>query len=218
MKTSYKNYFKVHYRSTFSEIDIARYRQWFYAQWVIIKKQVSVSKNIRVLEIGSGIGGVYSILKDEGLVDYVGIELDGEVVKFANKHFKKKVFHNISIEDFKDNKKFDVVFAFEVLEHVENPSIVIDKIFDLLKPRGVFCGTSPFPYKKNVLADSTHMFVLHPSNWERLFERSGFSNIKLRSLTFFPLLWRVNKKANINIQFYLPFRNFITTCLIIARK
>ena len=117
-----------------------------------------------------------------------------------------------------DKKKFDYIFAIEVLEHLDNPKEGIAKIHNLLNNQGMFIGTSPYPFKKNIDADRTHNFVLHPENWKRLFLNEGFSNVNLYPMSFFPSLWRISRYVNIKIPFYLPFKHFISTCLIIAKK
>lgn len=218
MKIDYKGYFQDHYLSNGSQSDILRYKRWFCSQWEIIKNKVSVRSSMRVLEIGSGLGGFYSILREEGVVDYLGIELDEYAVVFAKNFFESNVFRHSSIEDFEDEDGFDLIFSFEVLEHVENPSKVIEKIYHLLRPGGVFCGTSPYPYKKNILADKTHISVLHPLNWQRLFENADFSSVHWEPMTFFPFLWRIDPRINIRFSFFLSYKHWISTCLIIARK
>jgi 2-polyprenyl-3-methyl-5-hydroxy-6-metoxy-1,4-benzoquinol methylase len=218
MKNSYTGYFKEHYKSRLSEADVLSYRKWFFAQWKIIQKQVAIKPTLSVLEIGSGLGGVYSFLQEAGIKDYVGIELDREVVDFSNAYFKTDVFRVTSIEDLPTDKKFDLILAFEVMEHIENPSAVLAKVHQLLRPGGVFCGTTPFPFRKNVYADETHLSVLHPANWQRLFNHAHFSNCRLQSMSFFPILWRVSKSINVRLPFYIPFKGFVATCLFIATK
>lgn len=167
--------------------------------------------------MGSGIGGFYSFIKDNNK-KYIGVELDEEAVKFSNNYFDTDAFLNTSIEKLKYEDKFDYVFAFEVLEHLNNPFEAIKQINKFLKKDGIFCGTSPYPYYKNVIPDKTHIFVLHPDNWKRLFLLSGFKEVELYPMTFFPFIWRINKKLNIRIPFYLSFDGFVSTALIIARK
>lgn len=216
MKIKYKNYFKNHYGYTFKEDNLRSYRKWFYSQWNIINKFLKNIENKNCLEIGSGIGGFYQFIN--GCPLYEGIELDNNAVKFANKHWDTSVFSNISLEEYKAKKKFDYVFAFEVLEHLDNPSNSVRKIYNLMNNDGLFIGTTPFPFVKNILADETHLSVLHPENWKRLFFQTGFSEIKIIPLSFLPFLWRVNKNINIRIPFYISFPGFISTCLIIAKK
>ena len=216
MRNNYKNYFKEHYKSTFSKRDILNYQKWFNSQYRYIVSIIKPAGNI--LEIGSGFGGFYSFLSKKEQKNYLGLELDADVVNFANSYFKSKVFLNKSLEEFESKGKFDIVYAFEVLEHLDNPMLGIEKIFNILGNGGMFIGTSPYPYKKNVLADKAHNFVLHPENWKRLFLNNGFKNVEIFPMSFLPYLWRINKNLNIILPFYFPFKYFISTCSIIAKK
>ncbi len=220
MKTSeknpYHNYFKDHYDASFSAVDVEREKKWFACQWRYINSKYKIRPQKKILEIGSGLGGIYKFLEDKSI--YLGIERDPAAVEFTNRFFKTNRFLNYSLESFYTPKKFDLVFAIEVLEHFDDPKTNIKKIHRLLSPEGVFIGTSPYPFRKNVFADKTHNFVLHPENWRRLFLEAGFKKVELYPMSFVPYFWRLNQRWNLVIPFYLPFKNLIATCLIIARK
>lgn len=215
----YRNYFKNQYKVKFSNKDFVDHEKWFSAQWKFIKSDIKLNKNVRVLEIGSAYGGFYKMLKkDFPNVDYVGLELDMKAVEFSKKYFLNENFLNIPIESYNSNKKFDVVFAFEVLEHLEDPRKVMDIVYMLLKNSGYFIGTSPFPYKKNVYADKTHIYLLHPDNWRKLLQETLFSTIKMYPMSFVPYLWRFSRHLNFRLPFYCPLPYFISTSLFVARK
>ena len=215
----YLGYFKKHYHAKLSAEDIESSRKWLYPQWKLIRKNTELSKKSKVLEIGSGLGGFYSYLSqvvESG--SYTGIELDKEAVKFCKNFFKTGNFTNIRIEQFKPKNKFNYIFGFEVLEHLNNPFEIICKICSLLDKSGVFVGTSPYPYPKNVFADRTHRYVLHPVNWIKLFTEAGFKHVVTYPMSFLPFIWRFSKYLNFRLPIYLPFNGFISTTLIIASK
>lgn len=214
-KSLYKGYFRRHYKANFDTRDIENYRKWFYSQWEFINTKIVIKPKSSILEIGSAFGGFYSFLEN---TNYDGIELDKDAVEFANTYFDTKHFVNKSIEDLRENKKFDIIFAFEVLEHLENPLSILEKIYRLLKKGGIFCGTSPFPFYKNIVADLTHLFILHPKNWEILFSKSGFRKIELYPMSFFPIIWRMEPRLNLRLPFYVSFFGFVSTTLIVARR
>ncbi|MFC1649093.1 class I SAM-dependent methyltransferase [Patescibacteria group bacterium] len=218
MNNNYKNYFKRQYKVKFSSTDLENFNKWFYPQWKLINNLVNLSKEQRVLEIGSGYGGLFGLIKQTNFSSYVGLELDSSACSFSNKYFRINNFKNIAIEKYKSTKKFDTIYAFEVLEHLEDPSNAINKIYDLLNTDGLFVGTSPYPFKKNVLADNTHKYVLHPTSWEKLFVSASFSSVELHAMSFVPFVWRLNKYLNFRMPFYVPFKHIISTCLIVAKK
>ncbi len=216
--SDYKDYFKSHYNYNFSKKDIDDYSNWFYAQWNFINNKVPIHADDNILEIGSGIGGFYSFLNKSNKKKYLGLELDKNAVDFANRFFETKVFKNESITDFNNTNTYNIVFAFEVLEHLDYPKQEIEKIHLLLKKNGYFCGTSPYPFKKNIFADKTHVYVLHPENWKRIFFEAGFRSVQTFPMSFLPFVWRINKYLNPRMPMYVPFNYFISTCLIIAKK
>jgi 2-polyprenyl-3-methyl-5-hydroxy-6-metoxy-1,4-benzoquinol methylase len=148
MKNRYHNYFKNHYKSTFSERDIFNYRKWFYSQYHFIESRLKIKPEGNILEIGSGFGGFYSFLSKDKQKNYLGLELDTDSANFANSFFDTEVFLNKSLEEFGVKKVISTIYAFEVLEHLDNPIQCIKKIADLLHNEGTFIGSSPYPYKK----------------------------------------------------------------------
>lgn len=217
-KNIYNNYYKDHYKLALHPKDIQNFKKWFLTQWQIIKKNILLTEDTQILEIGSGIGGVYGLLQNKTAIKYTGLDLDKEAVDFCNKYFSTSSFHATSIEEFKTKEKYTYVLAFEILEHLHDPINVLKKINTLMQPNGTFIGTSPYPYKKNLYADKTHLFVLHPENWKRLFFFNGFTDVMVVPMSFFPFLWRIHPSLNIRIPFYIPIPGFISTTLIIAKK
>ena len=164
--------------------------------------------NAPVLEIGSGMGRLALLLYEAGFSDYTGLEVDPEAQKFSqNLGFKSFNFINQEIKDFakkNSEQRFSSVFCFETLEHLEQPIQDLMAISSLIKEGGLFIGSTPYPFKKNIVSDETHLFVLHPINWKRLFEKCGFEHVIVSAMTFLPYLWRINKKWNFIILFYIP--------------
>lgn len=218
-KDRYRDYYKNHYKVSFSEDDINEWCDWFMGEWKHIRKQLKLKRGMRVLDIGSGSGGFYEILQREGCkFEYVGLDLDPTIVNFANSHFNVRSFKNQKFEDHRPRKKYDLIVAFEVLEHVDNPGEFVERIHQMLNPRGVFIGTTPFPFRKNVVSDATHISVLHPLNWERLFLNAGFKKVSSEPMTFLPGLWRLAPKMNVRIPLYVGLPKLVSTSFIKANK
>jgi SAM-dependent methyltransferase len=202
-----------------STTDLSRSDKWLYPQWKMILTKVDILPRDKILEIGSGFGGFFNYLKRIiPQKNYIGLELDIQACNFCQSYFNSDSFLTTSIENYKPKHKFDKIFAFEVLEHLENPRKVIEKIQHLLVPGGYFVGTSPYPFYKNIVADKTHLYVLHPENWKKLFVEAGFKNVQTYSMSFFPILWRISKFLNPRIPWYIPWSGIISTTLIIAKK
>ncbi|HAO92529.1 MAG: hypothetical protein A2X93_08015 [Deltaproteobacteria bacterium GWC2_56_8] len=91
-----------------------------------------INKGDRVLEIGCGNMYVTKKLREKG-VDVVGLDVTppadvvGDINRYAELGFKQG--------------QFDVILAFEVIEHVD----LIKPVKKLLKPGGLFIATTPVP-------------------------------------------------------------------------
>jgi len=119
-------------------------------------------------------------------------------------------------EGIQGNKKYDRILAFEVLEHLHNVPVAIANIKKHLNSKGYFIGTSPYPYPKNML-DPTHVNVQYPDYWLKMFRNSGFVDVSVRPISCLPFLWKIHPILHPILPFYIPFKYFVSTSLIIAR-
>lgn len=152
-----------------------------------------IGKNKKVLDIGCR-DGLLTGLYSEG--NYVlGVDIDAESLMVA----KNSLNINTRQMDLNDewdfeSESFDVVVAGEFLEHIYYPEIVLDKIFNTLKPGGKLVGSVPnafnlknrlrlfFGNKKGTpLEDSTH--INHFSRKELI----GLLNKKFKNVRIIPL-------------------------------
>lgn len=216
ISSGYEGYFQAKYRYRMSAEDIQSYRRWFESQWRLIRSLLPLDPEMSVVEVGSGIGGLYSLLVGLGVSDYVGLELDAEAARFSNAHFGVDHFVCRDVMDFEPGRQFDLAFAFEVLEHLENPAAALRRLRGMLVDGGRLCASTPYPYARNVEGDATHLSVLHPVNWRRLLVRCGFTDVMIRPMSFIPALWRLHPNLNPVIPRYLPFPGWVSTSLVIA--
>lgn len=190
MINNHQNYFKEHYKFDYSVQGTNLQMNFLYSQLQYSLRKINKPlTDQKVLEVGSGLGALAKLILQHNVSKYIGLELDKDIVDFCNQNISNN-FTNLSLKDYISSceDKFDFIFAFEVLEHFENPLEEIKNINHLLTDKGIFIGTSPYPFKKNILADETHLYVLHPLNWKRLFEMLGFSDVKLYPMTSLPYI------------------------------
>lgn len=88
-----------------------------------------------LLEIGCGAAGLGPGFVSAG-VDYSGLDIDPRPIEAA----KARGVENLHVGDFmgfSSQRKFDVIFMTQVLEHITHPREMIKRIHDSLSPGGV---------------------------------------------------------------------------------
>lgn len=213
----WNGYFSKQYACKYDRNDIVRAKRFIRGQFAIVNKISPVHVDDRVLEIGCALGSFVEILKDCDVHSITGAELDREAAEFTRRSHGVPVIE-ASIEEMDASERYTKIYAFEVLEHLTNPISDLRKIYELLSPGGVFIGSTPFPFKRSITSDSSHMFVLHPLNWERLFKKAGFEIVCMRPATGVPFLYRFSGLFSIYFRFYLPWLPLVSTTLFVVRK
>ena len=103
-----------------------------------------LSNKTKFLEIGCAHGGIVSRVDDHGVKECHVIEpnvLDSSFVKERNPNV---IVHNSLFDDVNlSNDYFDVIVAFDVVEHVFNPKDFLKKCFDLLNKDGILVIAIP---------------------------------------------------------------------------
>ena len=224
-----RGYFQCHVRAQFSPKWVRYDSQFVYSQLRYIDRILDLgSLNDKpVLEIGSGMGRLALLLRERGFLRYTGLEVDADAAAFAREHFSSDGYQFVhgALEEFASGEnvgQYSGIFCFETLEHLSAPLECVGKIHTLLSRNGVFVGTTPYPFRRNIDSDETHVSVLHPLNWKRLFEQTGFSVVALKPMTFVPYLWRLhrrlNRRLNLIMPVFVPMLPLVSTALIVARK
>lgn len=102
-----------------------------------------LSKDISILEIGSGLGYFVYSLRRAGY-RAVGLDISSEATRCAIDSFGD--FYKVDdLFSFKEHNKaqYDCVLMLETIEHVENPGAFIEAALTLLKKDGVLIMTTP---------------------------------------------------------------------------
>jgi 2-polyprenyl-3-methyl-5-hydroxy-6-metoxy-1,4-benzoquinol methylase len=101
----------------------------------------------RLLDVGCGDGRFLSLLRDFGDTGWelAGLEFDeGAIAKCKAMGFET---HAERVEDFaerdEERGRYDAVIMLQLIEHVEDPALICERVFSLLRPGGVFIVETP---------------------------------------------------------------------------
>ncbi len=131
-----------------------------------------------------------------------------------------------SIENLKTTKKYDVVLLTEVLEHVNNPDIILRKAHQLLKEKGLFILSIPngygsyelffdlpLIYLRKILKITTTLGYYHVNFFtmnriKRMLDDNKFLLRNIKKSGFFPILPRnafLLEKIDIFLANIMPY-------------
>lgn len=139
------------------------------------------------LDIGCNVGCAVEAARMEGY-KATGIDLDSESVGIAKKTFPQNSFKATTVQQLaKGNKKFDIIYCSEVIEHVPDAKGFAKAMCSLLSPNGIIYLTTPdaghFRTPKNFtewgeVAPPDHVCYFNKKNLEILLKKYGIKKVR----------------------------------------
>ena len=178
----------------------------------------------RVLDIGCGGGILADSMARKGAA-VLGIDLATKALKVAQLHALEAQTPNVSYQEISaealalaEPASFDVITCMEMLEHVPDPSSIVQACADLVRPGGwVFFSTinrNPksflfaivgAEYVLNMLPRGTHEYakLIRPSELAQHCRSAGLDLSKTRGLEYNPLTKRywLSDDTSVNYMF-----------------
>ena len=181
-----------------------------------------------VLEVGASGGYTLLYLKTKGIAKKVtGIELF-ELAGTEQQNPQLDAFTIGNIEQMEEAiflpGEFDLVICGDVLEHLQNPWAVRDKIITWLKPGGFLLASIPnireyktvlkillrgtFTYEEGGIMDKTHLRFFGKGNILELLGTNGLHIEKIVSNLAYPV-WNTKTRATVNRLTFKIFEEFL---------
>jgi len=107
----------------------------------LIRREVHPAADARILEIGCGTGHNLAMLSGFGHVD--GLELDDEAAALSEKRLGRVIIRSPLPELEGVSNDYDLIGAFDVIEHIDDDHAALAAIATRLKPGGKFMMTVP---------------------------------------------------------------------------
>lgn len=179
----------------------------------------------KVLDVGCG-GGILSESMARRGADVTGIDLGTENLKAAALHAEQSGlehtlrYQHIPVETLAKTHagQFDVVTCMEMLEHVPDPSSIVQACFDLLAPGGV-CVLSTInrnpksylfaivgaEYVLRLLDRGTHDYAkfITPAELDKMAINTGFTRQDIIGLHYNPLTKRYWLAQNVDVNYMM---------------
>ena len=108
----------------------------------LIGKKLILKKNDKVLDIGSGWGGMAQYLAEKYKAKVKGITLSEEQIRYSNRRKKNNNLKNVKfkLQDYRNEKgSYDRIVSVGMFEHVGTPYYLefFKKVYQLLNERGI---------------------------------------------------------------------------------
>jgi 2-polyprenyl-3-methyl-5-hydroxy-6-metoxy-1,4-benzoquinol methylase len=183
-----------------------------------VQPQLLDGHDRRALEIGCGYGYATELLADLGY-ETIGTDISAHAIQRAREAIRRR---DVSFEcwdattAWSADASFDLIAAFEVVEHLADPGTAIQKWYSLLNRGGALLLTTPNrlgPAARYWL-DPTHLSVLTPHRWKATVTAAGsWSRVLVRSVQFVPFVWRRD-----GVMRFIPLPIFGANLRILAVK
>lgn len=176
-------------------------------------------------EIGCGTGFVLSAIEKEFPdLDLYGSEIYNEGLRFASTRVLKTTLFQMDARKIPFKEEFDVIGAFDILEHINEDEEVLEQIYQSLKPGGGIILTVPqHPFLWSIYDEhSYHVRRYQASELKQKVQKAGFKVKKVISFVsiLFPILVinrLQNRKSRMRYDVMSEFRMSKVTNAILER-
>lgn len=180
----------------------------------------------RALEVGCGSGHTLSLLKQQGLCDWVcGIEISPTAAEQASKRLDQVIQGNIEAMELPiEPGSIDLLLCLDVLEHLVDPWETLRRLAALLRPNGVLVASIPnvryyrvllplmlggrWDYQDSGILDRTHLRFFTRATAIELVESAGFSIERVSATNAHTRNWKYRLLDALTLSRVRPYFEF----------
>ncbi len=110
-----------------------------YWKKILAQCELKLTGSEAILDAGCGPAGIFMILDGNPLVavDPLLGEYEDQLDHFDSTDYPKVQFYAVSLEEFQPTQQLDIIFCCNVINHVADLNLSLDKICSWLKPGGI---------------------------------------------------------------------------------
>ncbi len=163
---------------------------WFRAKRRIVsylmERYSPASAHRRILDLGCGTGAMLKFLENKGEV--TGLDCSQEALNYAKSRSRARLVQGILPEDLsRVGNGYDCVLMLDLLEHVPEDGVTLEKVRTVLSPQGIVMITVPAYQWLYSPRDSYHHHLRRYSykDLRKLLTGSGYEILLLSYYNFF---------------------------------
>ena len=165
--------------------DLKRASSAIILRWLSRYAQRDDWKNRRLLDVGCGAGALVAEATSMGF-ETTGIDPSAELIETAARYNKAATLRQGTLDELDlPSEHFDVIVFGDVLEHTRDPLATLKRVWQLLKPHGIFVVAAPsltsisarWMKDKWIEFKPEHLFYFTPDNLQAMLYRSGFAAV-----------------------------------------
>ena len=175
-------YSNKHYLSKLTLKENRKYRINRFA-----KERVNILRKFKtkgsILDFGCGSG--YFIEAARQYFDVEGVEFSDDLRKWLKKKLNIETYKTLS----KTKKKYDIITAFDVIEHVKDPTNLLKEFKKKLNKDGIILIYTPnknslgfnfLGYNNNLLVPPAHLFYFNKTSFNLMAKKAGLKIIRIQ--------------------------------------
>lgn len=183
MKKVFEKYLSSHFANHNPESNPENWHWQSYDE--IYGKYLPKNKNVKILDIGCGMGQFLWYLKKKDYQKILGVDISRECVDFCRQKVTKKIRLINDLKKFLTSNKntFGLIIMNDILEHFSKKEIlpILEKVYTALKKEGILFIKTPNAASLTAITlryqDFTHETSFTEFSLEQILRVAGFQEI-----------------------------------------